>query len=85
MFHSEELPKGASISREDLQRINDGLAALATDPHAPRSLSVNVNIHVYNEYPKCIGDAMVNSAEEEKALIDAGAAKVAEESASEVK
>lgn len=63
-----ELPNGASISGGDMQRINDGLTALAGDSHAPRSISVSVTLHVFNEYPKHVGDKVVNSAEEEAAL-----------------
>lgn len=38
---------------EDKQ-IADALAELVKDPHAPRSLSVKVNLHVHNEYPKLL-------------------------------
>jgi hypothetical protein len=66
-----ELPSGASISLEDVKRISDGLAAIAGDSHAPRSLSVTVTLHVHKEYPKQIGGKIVNSAEEEAATSEA--------------
>lgn len=47
-----ELPKGASVSAEELKKVSDGLAALEKDPHAPRETSINVTLHVHNEYPK---------------------------------
>ena len=44
--------EGTSISAEDVKRIQDAIAELAKDPHAPRSLSVTVRLHIHNEYPK---------------------------------
>lgn len=46
------LSEGASISLVDEKRIDAALEALKKDPHAPRSISIEVGLHVHNEYPK---------------------------------
>jgi hypothetical protein len=46
------LPAGANISLLDQKRISDALEALEKDVHAPRSLSIEVGLHVHHEYPK---------------------------------
>jgi hypothetical protein len=79
------LSEGATISLVDEKRIDAALEALAKDPHAPRSISVEVGLHVHNEYPKhvTIGKdkddqpitKVVNSAEEEAALMPAEVAE----------
>jgi ssRNA-specific RNase YbeY (16S rRNA maturation enzyme) len=58
-----------------IQKAVDDLAA---DPHASSVISLPVNVLVYNEYPKQVGDVVVNSAEEEKAALAAAAAKASE-------
>ena len=73
------LPAGASFAYGELKRIEEALEALAKDIHAPRSLSVGVNLHVHHEFPKHVkvgedkdGNAItkiVNNADEEVALV----------------
>jgi repressor of nif and glnA expression len=46
------LPAGANISLIDQKRISDALEALEKDVHAPRSITVEVGLHVHHEYPK---------------------------------
>ena len=41
-----------SLAGGEEKRISDALAALAKDPHAPRQLTVTLNLHIHNEYPK---------------------------------
>jgi hypothetical protein len=48
------LPEGVDISLAEQKRIEDGLKALAKDPHAPRQLSIEVTLHVHNEFPKLL-------------------------------
>jgi hypothetical protein len=68
----------------DEQRIQDALEALTQDPHAPRSLTVTFNLHVHNEYPKCVGDQIVNNEQQEEAALAAiEAAKPQEPAASQ--
>lgn len=43
------------------KRISDALAELAKDPHAPRTLTVTVNLHVHNEYPKILYKGAANT------------------------
>jgi hypothetical protein len=57
------------------ERIDAALLELKKDPHAPNELSVKVSLHVHNEYPKAIGDKVVNSEAEELELALEGAAK----------
>jgi len=68
-----KLPNEADISLAygEEKRIEDAVAALQKDPHAPRSLTVTINLHVHQEYPKHVGDKIVNSAEEEDAALAA--------------
>lgn len=63
------------------EKIDAALEALAKDPHAPREISVRVAIHIHNEYPKFVGEKIVNSAEEEEAERVAIAAKAESEKA----
>lgn len=46
------LSEGATISLIDQKRIDAALEALEKDPHAPRSITIEVGLHVHNEYPK---------------------------------
>jgi len=46
--------------------IDDAVEAIANDPHASRSISIPVNVHLHNEYPKMVGDKVVQNADEEK-------------------
>ena len=55
-------------AQQAIQAAVDGLAA---DPHASSIVSLPVNVLLYNEYPKAIGDKTVNSKEEEDALLAA--------------
>jgi hypothetical protein len=48
------LPKGAQVTPDQLVKVSDGLAALENDPHAPRKVSIDVTLHVHNEYPKLV-------------------------------
>jgi hypothetical protein len=83
------LSEGATISLVDEKRIDAALEALKKDPHAPRSISVEVGLHVHNEYPKhvTIGKdkddqpitKVVNSAKEEAAALKSAKAKPAAE------
>lgn len=57
----------ASLLPGQQDRIDAALEALKTDPHAPNELAVRIRVHVHQEYPKVIGDKVVNSAEEEQA------------------
>jgi hypothetical protein len=58
-----------SLAMGDEERIEKALEALKSDPHAPRSLTVTVNLHVHQDYPKHVGDKIVaNEAEEIAAL-----------------
>lgn len=50
------------------ERIDSALKALESDSHAPTELSVKVRIHIHREYPKVVGDKLVNSKKEEAAL-----------------
>lgn len=60
------------------KRISDALAELTKDPHAPRSLTVQVNLHVHNEYPKVLykgvgtkdNVSVKDAASEEQAITD---------------
>lgn len=47
-----ELPVGASISLEEIKRVEDAVAALASDHHASREMTISVTLHVHHEYPK---------------------------------
>jgi hypothetical protein len=49
-----EFPKGASISKEELARIDAALDAIEIDDHAPRKLTIEVTLHVHKEYPKAV-------------------------------
>ena len=71
------LPEGATLGYGEAKRIDDAIAALKEDVHAPRSITVSINLHVHREYPKHIAGKLVNSAEEEKALIAASKPKCA--------
>lgn len=44
--------ENVKIAAGEEQRIQDALAALAKDPHAPREISVRFILHIHNEYPK---------------------------------
>ena len=64
------LPSGANIAATELDRIQKALDEIMKDPHAPRSLTVNVTLHVYNEYPKHLTvTKVVNNADEEAAFL----------------
>jgi hypothetical protein len=72
--------KGAEISAVEVERITTALAALAKDPHAPKTITVTATLHVHNEYPKTLykiegGKHITRSGkneEEEKAAIAEG-------------
>jgi hypothetical protein len=61
------------------ERIKQALEALAKDPHAPREISIKINLHVHREYPKHVPagkdkdgnpfSVIVNNEAEEKALL----------------
>lgn len=44
--------EGATIEAGGEEKLNQALADLAKDPHAPREVSVTFTLHVHNEYPK---------------------------------
>jgi hypothetical protein len=46
------LPDGAVFAPGARDRIVQAVEALKEDPHAPREVSVNVVLHIHNEYPK---------------------------------
>ena len=65
-------------AQEAIQKTVDGLAA---DPHASSVVSLAVNVLLFNEYPKSVGEVVVNNADEEeaaKAAAQAAADKNAE-------
>jgi hypothetical protein len=71
------IAEGATISALEVKRVEEALAELAKDNHAPREITLTATLHVHHEYPKHVTvgkDAddrpivkIVNSAEEEKA------------------
>ena len=68
-----KLPEGARVdlAHGEEQRIADAIEQLRKDPHAPRTISVTVTLHLHNEYPKHVAGKLVNSAEEEAAALAA--------------
>ena len=73
------LPEGAKFAPGAIASVEKALEALAKDPHAARSVAVNVVLHIHQEYPKHLykgtGTAKataVNSAEEEAAAREDG-------------
>jgi|SRR5215472_7447347 len=46
------LPEGATFAHGEIERVEAAVKALAADHHAPRELSVRVDLHVHHEYPK---------------------------------
>lgn len=67
------LSEGASISLVDEKRIDAALEALKKDPHAPRSISIEVGLHVHNEYPKhvTIGRRVVGKTDDGEPITEA--------------
>lgn len=71
--------EGANIEAGGEEKLNQALADLAKDPHAPREVSVKFTLHVHNEYPKHVtvgedkdGNAItkiVTNEDEEKAVL----------------
>ena len=57
-----------SLAPGEEARINEALAALAADPHAPSEITVKMLFNVYREYPKAVHGKTVNSKAEEDAL-----------------
>jgi len=73
------LPTGAVLSASEVKRIEDALEALATDHHAPRSLTVTLTLSVRHAYPKVLYKGYgtekaikVNSKKEESAARNDG-------------
>lgn len=68
--------EGVSTSAAEEAKVAAALEALKKDPHAPRTVSVSLTLHVYNEYPKHVTTGVdkddqpivkvVNSKDEEK-------------------
>ena len=76
--------ENVNLSADEEKKIQDALDALAKDPHAPREVSVKLTLHIHHEYPKHVTvgkdkdgnpvTKVVNSPEEEKALLGASIA-----------
>lgn len=76
------LPQGASLAQGEYERIQQAVEALANDDpsksgiHAPRSLSVQVNLHVHNEFPKMVykgkKSLVVNNQAEQENAVERG-------------
>jgi hypothetical protein len=77
------LPNGAVFAPGETDRIKRAVDALEKDPHAPRTMSVEVILHLHREYPKHVtvgkdkdGNAITKvaaDAGEEAALLQAAA------------
>jgi hypothetical protein len=66
---THEQGQSVNLGADEEKRIQDALYALATDPHAPREISVKLTLHIHHEYPKHVqrdgATVVVNSAYEE--------------------
>ena len=67
---THEQGQSVNLGADEEKRIQDALYALATDPHAPREISVKLTLHIHHEYPKHVqvgGETVVvNNSDEEK-------------------
>jgi len=65
--------EGATISAEEVERVQQAMLELAKDPHAPREITVKAILHVHHEYPK-----MLYNGKETRSVADAAEEKAAE-------
>jgi hypothetical protein len=68
--------KGATIGAAEVERVQQAMAELAKDPHAPREITLKATLHVHREYPKTLYKGkeirQVADASAEKAAVEAG-------------
>lgn len=69
----------AQLAPGEQARIDAALDQLEKDTDSPREITVRFVLNIHREYPKVVGDVTVNSAEEEKALLDKKAAEAVAE------
>jgi hypothetical protein len=86
----DEQNRSSVLAPGEQARIDAALDLLETDNHAPREITVRYVLHVHHEYPKAVGDKIVNNAweemknaEEENALLARAAADAVVEPAAE--
>lgn len=46
--------EGATISAGEVERVEQAMAELAKDSHAPREITLKATLHVHHEYPKTL-------------------------------
>lgn len=68
--------EGATISAEEVARVEKAMEELATDSHAAREITLTATLHIHHEFPNTLYKGKetksVADAEEEAAAVKAG-------------